>query len=218
MLSQPLLRCNTREPNVKRLLLLLMPFLLLVSAVHAETEALKSGVFNPPRLAPEFTMQSSQGGEFKLKQTRGKLVVLGFGFTHCTEVCPVTLANLAQVRKKLGDLASEMQVVYVTVDPANDPPARMNEYLRLFDTSFIGATGTDAQLAAVQKEYGIVATKATGKNGEAQVHHSSYLYLIDRTGYLRALVPFGKSSDDIVHDIKILLAQTDSSVNKKANK
>lgn len=201
---------------MKRLFLLLMPFLLLASAAQAETEALKSGVFNPPRLAPEFTMQSSQGGEFKLKQTRGKLVVLGFGFTHCTEVCPVTLANLAQVRKKLGDLASEMQVVYVTVDPANDPPARMSEYLRLFDASFIGATGTDAQLAAVQKEYGIVATKAIGKKGEAQVHHSSYLYLIDRTGYLRALVPFGKSSDDIVHDIKILLKK-DQQINKKAD-
>lgn len=193
-----------------------MPFLLLASAAQAETEALKSGVFNPPRLAPEFTMQSSQGGDFKLQQTRGKLVVLGFGFTHCTEVCPVTLANLAQVRKKLGDLASEMQVVYVTVDPANDPPARMSEYLRLFDASFIGATGTDAQLAAVQKEYGIVATKAIGKKGEAQVHHSSYLYLIDRTGYLRALVPFGKSSDDIVHDIKILLKK-DQQINKKAD-
>lgn len=202
---------------MKRLFLLLVPFLLLVSTAQAETEALKSGVFNPPRLAPEFTMQSSQGGEFKLKQTRGKLVVLGFGFTHCAEVCPVTLANLAQVRKKLGDLASEMQVIYVTVDPANDPPARMNEYLRLFDASFIGATGTEAQLAAVQKEYGIVATKATGKNGEAQVHHSSYLYLIDRTGYLRALVPFGKSADDIVHDIKILL-QTDKPSNKKTDK
>lgn len=204
--------------NVKQLFLLLMPLLLLDTAVNADTGQLKSGVFNPPRLAPEFTMQSSQGGEFKLKQTRGKLVVLGFGFTHCTEVCPVTLANLAHVRKKLGNLASEMQVVYVTVDPANDPPARMNEYLRLFDASFIGATGTDAQLSAVQKEYGIVATKATGKNGEAQVHHSSYLYLIDRTGYLRALVPFGKSSDDIVHDIKILLAQTDSSKDTKAYK
>ncbi len=201
---------------MKRLFLLLAPVLFLASTAHAATGQLKSGVFDPPRLAPEFTMQSSQGGDFKLKQTRGKLVVLGFGFTHCTEVCPVTLANLAQVRKKLGDLANEMQVVYVTVDPANDPPARMNEYLRLFDASFIGATGTEAQLAAVQKEYGIVATKATGKKGEAQVHHSSYLYLIDRTGYLRALVPFGKSSDDIVHDIKILL-QESSPIKKQAS-
>lgn len=191
-----------------KVLLLLIPLLLLGSTAYAEPEALKSGVFNPPRLAPDFTLQSSNGGELALTQTRGKLVVLGFGFTHCTEVCPITLSNLAVARKKLGEQAKDVQVVYVTVDPANDSPARLHEYLTAFDPSFIGATGTDEQLADVQKNYGIIAAKATGKHGEAQVHHSSYIYLIDRAGYLRALVPFGKSSDDIAHDIRILLNPT----------
>lgn len=199
--------------------LLFMFLFMLVSVAKAETEALKSGVFDPPRLAPDFALQSSNGGELKLSQTRGKLVVLGFGFTHCTEVCPITLANLAQARKKLGELASDVQVVYVTVDPEQDTPARLHEYLSVFDPTFIGVTGTEAQLAAVQKEYGIVAAKATGKHGEAQVHHSSYIYLIDRAGYLRALVPFGKKSDDIVHDIKILLqAPFNAQADKKAVK
>lgn len=200
-----------------RVFLLLIPLLLLGSAVNAETEALKSGVFNPPRLAPDFALQSSRGGEFKLGQTRGKLVVLGFGFTHCTEVCPVTLANLAQTRKKLGALADDVQVIYITVDPENDSPTRLNEYLRLFDATFIGLTGTDTQLSNVQKEYGIVAAKAIGKKGEKQVHHSSYIYLIDPAGYLRALVPFGKSPDDIVHDIKILLQADNQTHNKATN-
>jgi len=185
---------------VKQLVLLAVS-LLIFTAAEAETQALKSGVFDPPRLAPDFVLQSSQGGELDFKQTRGKLVVLEFGFTHCTEVCPVTLANLTQVRKKLGSLADNVQVVYVTVDPAQDTPTRLREYLGIFDPTFIGVTGTEAQLAAVQKEYGIVAAKALGN----QVHHSSYIYLIDTSGYLRALVPFGKSADDIVHDIKILL-------------
>ena len=198
-----------------RFLLILIPLLLLGPATQAETEALKSGVFNPPRLAPDFTLQSSNGGELKLTQTRGKLVVLGFGFTHCTEVCPVTLANLALVRKQLGAVADDVQVVYVTVDPANDSPARLKEYLSVFDSTFIGATGSDAQLAKVQTEYGIVAAKATGKKGEAQVHHSSYVYLIDRAGYLRALVPFGKKPEDIVHDIKILLQSPTSSLDPR---
>lgn len=193
---------------MKRLFLLVMPLLIMASIAKAEAEALKSGVFDPPRLAPDFVLQSSQGGELKLNQARGKLVVLGFGFTHCTEVCPVTLANLAQARRKLGDLADKVQVVYVTVDPQQDTPARLKEYLAVFDSSFIGVTGTEAQLNAVQKEYGIVAAKAVGKKGEAQVHHSSYIYLIDPAGYLRALVPFGKKPDDIVHDIKILLNES----------
>jgi protein SCO1 len=192
--------------------LMLFPFVLLSSflfllnlSASADTEALKSGVFDPPRLAPDFTLQSSKGGELTLSQTRGDLVVLGFGFTHCTEVCPITLATLARVRKQLGTLADDVQVVYVTVDPEQDSPTRLREYLTVFDSTFIGATGTQAQLAKVQQEYGIVAAKATNKKGEAQVHHSSYIYLIDTAGYLRALVPFGKSADDIVHDIKIVL-------------
>lgn len=196
--------------------LLCISLALLSSAVNAEPEALKSGVFNPPRLAPDFRLQSSKGGEFTLMQTRGELVILGFGFTHCTDVCPITLSNLAATRKKLGKLANDVQVVYITVDPANDSTARLHDYLNVFDPTFIGLTGTDAELSAVQKNYGIIAAKATGKHGEAQVHHSSYIYLIDRAGLLRALVPFGKSPDDIVHDIKILLASTPN--NKDTNK
>ncbi len=194
------------KPNVKQLFVRLMPFLLWAVAVNAaHSEALKSGIFDPPRLAPDFTLQSSNGGEFKLSQARGKVVVLGFGFTHCTAVCPITLANLAQARKKLGALADDVQVVYVTVDPEHDDPARLHEYLAFFDPTFIGVTGTDAQLSLVRQEYGIVAGKVTGKTGQPEVHHSSYIYLIDRAGLLRALVPFGKSPDDIVHDVNILL-------------
>lgn len=199
--------------------LLFVSISIFAFASEAGTVGLKSGVFDPPRSAPDFVLQSSNGGEFKLNQTLGKLVVLGFGFTHCAKVCPITLANLAQARKKLGDLAKDVQVVYVTVDPEQDSPARLHEYLSAFDPTFIGLTGTEAQLAAVQKEYGIVAAKATGENGEAQVHHSSYVYLIDRAGYLRALVPFGKNPDDIVHDIKILLqASFKGQADKKAIK
>lgn len=192
---------------VKRLL----PLLLCLSAFAgasaiAGAEELKSGVFNPPRIAPDFNLQSSQGGDLKLTQTRGKLVVLGFGFTHCTEVCPVTLANLARARKQLGELGEQVQILYVTVDPDNDNPQRMKEYLANFDPSFIGLTGSEKQLEKVRLDYGILAAKATGKQGETQVHHSSYVYLIDPAGYLRALVPFGKKPEDIAHDMKILLS------------
>lgn len=191
---------------MKPRLLLLIPLLLLTTVATAvESENLKSGVFEPPRQAPGFTLTASNGTEFSLSQAQGKLVILGFGFTHCPNICPMTLANLAQARKKLGALADDVQVVYVTVDPERDNPIRLREYLNNFDSSFIGVTGTEEQLAALRKEYGIIAAKEIGKNGEYEVHHSSYIYLIDRTGLLRALVPFGKSADDIVHDVKILL-------------
>ena len=86
---------------------------------------LKAGVFSPPALAPELALRGSDGAELNLARYRGKVVLLSFGFTHCTEVCPVTLATLAQARKELGANAAAMQVVYVTVDPQRDDAARM---------------------------------------------------------------------------------------------
>src|SRR6185503_17425033 len=142
----------------------------------------------------------------KVRDYRGKVVVLGFGFTWCTDVCPVTLATLRQARSKLGPAAADVQVVYVTVDPERDSPARMKDYLHAFDPTFIGGTGGAAALAAVRKDYGIVAEKHV-KGSSYSVAHSSYTYLIDRRGQLRALMPYGHSAEDYVHDLRILLAE-----------
>ncbi len=170
------------------------------------TPQLKSGVFDPPRMAPDFSFPASNGSEFSLSQQRGKLLVLGFGFSNCPNVCPMTLANLAQVFKNLGPLADKVQVVYMTVDPERDTPEQLRKYLAHFNASFIGVTGPAEQLASVRQSYGIIAQKEMHKNGkDYDVHHSSYIYLIDQQGLLRALVPFGKSANDITHDIRILL-------------
>ena len=175
-------------------------------AVHAADGKLKSGVFEPPRMAPELSLAGSDGGELKLARYRGKVVALGFGFSHCPEICPTTLATLARARKKLGADAPAMQVVYVTVDPERDDPERLRAYLANFDPSFVGGTGTPAQLGKVRDAYGIFAAKKLGKDPAAYgVDHSSFVYLIDRDGSLRALVPYGRSADDIAHDVAILL-------------
>jgi protein SCO1/2 len=176
--------------------------------VATENKELKSGVFDPPRMAPEFSLPSSVDSQFTLSEQRGKILVLGFGFSHCPNVCPMTLANLAQAYKNLGALADQVQVVYMTVDPERDTPVRLREYLANFNSHFIGVTGSAEELAALRQSYGIIAKKEVHKSGGTyEVHHSSYLYLIDRDGLLRALVPFGKSADDITHDIKILLQE-----------
>jgi protein SCO1/2 len=178
----------------------------IVAAPVAGAAALKAGVFDPPREAPQFSLQSSAGGNVELRSYRGKVVILGFGFTWCTDVCPVTLATLSQARRKLGPEAADVQVVYVTVDPQRDNPARMKEYLHAFDPTFIGGTGEDRELAAVRKDYGVSAEKH-GTGSSYSVAHSSFTYLIDRRGQLRALMPYGRGADDYVHDLKILLAE-----------
>lgn len=177
-------------------------------AVAAESSGLKAGVFDPPRQAPEFSLKGSDGADFKLSRYRGKVVALGFGYTFCPDVCPTTLAELAQARKKLGADARDFQVIYVTVDPERDSAARLKTYLSAFDDSFLGATGTPEQLAAVRKAYGISISKKTveGHPYSYLVHHSSFVYFIDREGRLRTMLPFGgRSVDDIAHDIRALL-------------
>lgn len=196
-----------------RLIVALALLITVMSSAAAEnaattSEALKSGVFDPPRMAPDFSLPSSLDNPFTLSEQRGKVLVLGFGFSHCPNVCPMTLANLAQTYKNLGALADQVQVVYMTVDPERDNPARLREYLANFNSHFIGVTGSADELSAVRQAYGIIAQKEKHKNGETyEVHHSSYIYLIDRDGLLRALVPFGKNAGDITHDIKILLQE-----------
>jgi protein SCO1/2 len=190
-----------------RELMVLFSLLFFSASVNAKDEpGLKAGVFNPPRLAPDFSLPGSDGRELKLSRYRGKVVLLAFGFTSCADVCPITLSVLAQVRKKLGAEANGVQVVYVTVDPERDDAMRIRKYLTAFDPTFIGATGAAEQLARVRQSYGISADKKTAQGGYV-VAHSSYVYLIDRRGSLRALMPFGHGPDDYVHDVTILLKE-----------
>lgn len=175
-------------------------------AVATDAGGLKAGVFEPARLAPEFSLPASDGSDLNLHRFRGKVVVLGFGFTSCPDVCPVTLAVLAQARRQLGDQADDMQVVYITVDPERDDSDQMRKYLAAFDPTFIGGTGTEEQLAAVRDEYGIIAKKQA-QGGNYTFSHSSYTYLIDRDGKLRALMTYGHSAHDFAHDIRILLQE-----------
>lgn len=188
---------------VLRALILLLS--LAAPGARADDAALIAGVFSPARLAPEFTLRGSDGKDLNLGHYRGKVVLLAFGYTSCTEVCPVTLSILAQARRKLAALASEVQVIYITVDPERDNAARMHSYLAGFDGSFIGGTGTAQQLAAVRAAYGISVSKKMPMPGGYLLSHSSFTYLIDRDGQLRALMPFGHDAGEFAHDVRLLL-------------
>lgn len=173
----------------------------------ADGTTLVAGVFNPPRAAPDFSLHASDGGTLQLSHYRGKVVLLAFGYSSCHEVCPVTLALLAQARRKLGAAASDVQVIYLTVDPERDDVAKMRQFLALFDHSFVGGSGKVEELAAVRKLYGISATRYPTADGYV-IAHSSFVYLIDRQGLLRALMPFGHGVDDFAHDLRLLLRET----------
>ncbi len=164
-----------------------------------------AGAYNPPHIAPDFSLAGSDGSDVTLARYRGKVVLLTFGYTNCAAVCPTTLATLAQARKQLGEAARTVQVIYVTVDPERDDAARMQSYLAAFDPTFIGTTGEPETLAAVRRKYGVTAIKE-GTGRDYAVAHTSSIFLIDGAGRLRAMMPFGHDAADFVHDIRYLSA------------
>lgn len=191
---------------MKRVLALLLAMLAATAAGAAEAPALKAGVFTPPHPAPEFSLAGSDGAPLTLARFHGKVVALAFGYSHCADVCPVTLATLAQARRQLGARAAGFQVVYITVDPERDGAAQLKAWLTAFDPSFVGGTGGAQALAAVDKLYGISVRKMASANGPL-FGHSSSVYLIDGEGRLRAMMPYGHVAEDYAHDVRLLMQQ-----------
>jgi protein SCO1/2 len=190
---------------MSRLALALLSF--AVALAHAAAPpVLKAGVFEPPRGAPEFSLQGTDGRALKMSTHRGKVVLLAFGYSSCQAVCPTTLATFAEARRRLGAAASNVQILYITVDPERDDVAHLKQYLANFDNTFLGGTGTPDQLAIVRKDYGISAEKIAAGDSYSY-SHSSFTYLIDRAGKIRALMPYGHSPQDYVHDLTLLLAE-----------
>jgi protein SCO1/2 len=188
-------------------LLISITVALSVSQVSAAGAGFRSGVLEPPRLAPEIALKAHDGSDFRLSRHRGDVVAIVFGYTFCPDVCPTTLAELAQVRSRLGSAAKRLRVVFVTVDPDRDGPDRLRAYTQAFDRTFVGLTGSPEQLTAVQKSYGVVAQKKAVRGTAAAylVDHSAFVYVVDTEGQLRLMFPFGTSIDDMTHDIGLLL-------------
>jgi protein SCO1/2 len=191
-----------------RMLPWLIAFVLtILSPAALEAAQFKGGALEPPRPAPDFTLKDPEGRPFRLSAQRGKVVVLSFGYTFCPDVCPTTLAELADVRAKLGEAAKRVQVAFITVDPERDKPARLAEYTRYFDKTFAGLTGTPEQLAQVRKAYGVTAEKRVvpGTVAAYLIDHSAFIYVIDPEGRLRLMFPFETPVETMVHDLQVLL-------------
>jgi protein SCO1/2 len=181
----------------------------LALAAPAGGASFRSGAFEPPRPAPDFALPATGGTEFRLSQARGKVILLTFGYTNCPDVCPTVLAELAQVRARVGRDAGRVQVVYVSVDPERDTTERLRAYVQIFDKSFLGLTGSTAQLEPVWKAYGVSIARREIPNGGPQaygVHHTASVYVVDTEGRLRVMAPFGTPVDDVLHDVRVLLA------------
>ena len=140
-----------------------------------------------------------------LEDFRGKAVVVSFGFTHCPDVCPTTLADLSQAIKSLGTQAERVQVLFVTVDPERDTREVLAKYVTAFDPRFLGLYGDAAATQRAAKEFKVYYEKR--KTGDTySVDHSGQSYVIDPQGRLRLFVRHDRIGADLAPDLKTLLA------------
>jgi len=161
-------------------------------------QTFKGSVIDPPSAAADFSLTSQADQPIKLSDYHGKYVLLFFGFTRCTNECPATMAILAKARTLLGSQGDNVQVLFVSTDPDHDTPQALTEFLGRFDPTFVGATGTKAELQSVWAAYGVTVED----NGET---HSSYVYLIDPNGDLRLTYAYPSTPEDIAADLHLLM-------------
>jgi protein SCO1 len=155
----------------------------------------------------DFRLTDHNGRVRTLADFKGKVVAIFFGYTHCPDVCPTTLADFAAALEQLGPQASRVQVLFVTVDPQRDTPELLKQFVPAFNPSFLGMYTDPATLQQLAGEYKVVYQKTAVKAADDYlIDHSAGTYVYDPQGSLRLLVPYGSGPDDIARDLKTLLA------------
>ncbi|NMG75976.1 SCO family protein [Aromatoleum diolicum] len=153
------------------------------------------------------TLTDHHGTPRTLADFRGKVVTLFFGYTQCPDVCPSNLATMADVLRQLGPDAERVQVLFVTVDPERDTQSLLAQYVPAFDSRFLGLHGDAAQTSAVAKDFRVFFQKSGDTSGpNYTVDHSTGTYVFDPAGRVRLYVKHAESAENIVADIRALLA------------
>ncbi len=142
----------------------------------------------------------------QLSDFKGKAVALFFGYTHCPDVCPTTMADLAHAMKLMGKRSDEVQVLFVTLDPERDTQQVLAQFVPSFDSRFLGLYGTPEQIAETAKNFKIFYAKQeqAGKSGYT-IDHSAGVYAFDKNGKIRDYIKFGQKPEEIAHDLELII-------------
>lgn len=156
--------------------------------------------------AQGFSLADHNGQPRTLKDFAGKIIVVFFGFTQCPDVCPTSMAELAQVKQLLGPDGGRLQGIFITLDPERDTPELLKAYMANFDPSFLALRPTLAQLPQVSKDFKIYYKKVDGKTpGSYTLDHSAGSYVYDAKGQLRLYSRYGAGAEALASDIRLLL-------------
>jgi protein SCO1/2 len=170
----------------------------------------RGGLITPPLPKPKFTLTDTSGRPFDFREkTQGYITLLFFGYTFCPDQCPMHMANIGGALKKLpSGVADQVKLVFVTTDPVRDTPAVLRRWLDLFDHRFIGLTGTETAIEAVQRTAAVPVAQKTGPaNGNYGVAHANFVLAYSKGNLAHLIYPGGVSKDDWVHDLPLLLKE-----------
>jgi protein SCO1/2 len=180
---------------------------LLVACGAEQKPAFKGIDITGAEYARQLALPDASGKQRTLADFKGKVVVVFFGFTQCPDVCPTALAEIAEVKQKLGADGDKLQSVFVTVDPERDTPEIVGAYVAAFGRDFVALRGTLEQTQAAAKEFKVFFAKVPGKTaGSYTMDHTAGSFVFDPKGKVRLFVRQGGGAEAMASDIKLLLA------------
>lgn len=192
----------------RRLALLTALFVLIVSCrAPVTSDELQGVVVDPPKEKPSFTLIDTSGEHYQFAvETRDQLTLLYFGYLNCPDICPVHLAQIAEVFDRVPDVARNTEVVFVSVDPGRDSPGEIREFLDRFDSRFVGLTGSEEDLTAAQEAAGVPPAVRVGEGDDYTVDHAGWVIAYAPDGLNHAIYPFGTRQSEWNNDLQILAA------------
>jgi len=166
-------------------------------------------VLEPPLPVGDFTLTTQQNKPARLSDWKGKLVLMAFGYTHCPDVCPITLARFKQVKEALGSEAQQVGFVWISVDGGRDKPEVLANYLSMFDPTFVGMTGDEPTLRKIAQDFGVTFSldKTDPNQTDYTVTHTASWFLVGRDGKLRRVYSYGTNHEIIAADMKQILSE-----------
>jgi protein SCO1/2 len=171
---------------------------------------LRGAVFSPPRQLPDFSLSATTGDTFTLSEHQGEVILLYFGYRTCPDFCPATFAELRHVYRELNEPDDKLKIVFVTVDPERDTLENLALYTHAFHEDFIGLRAEADALRDLTGAFGVVAEKRQVGDSALSylIDHTASVFLIDQDGRLLAQYLYGTDYRDIIHDVRVLLAET----------
>lgn len=197
---------SAKYSAVRVLMLVVLTISLSVLASCDRRISYQGMALDPPKDLPAFEFTRADGSAYSTAPEPGKPMVVFFGYTHCPDICPTTIADWKRIREKLGNKADRVRFVFATVDPERDTPSVVERYTNQYDKSFIGLSGNEATTAAIMKAFGVAAMREENPTGgEYLVGHSAQVFLVNDKGQLVALYSFGTSWESLASDLNQLL-------------